>query len=177
VSRRVFVAAFRDEESLLAAVRHARGSANEILEVHGPWPVHGLGAAIGQRPSRLPWACFAFGLVGLAVGVALQVWTSAFDWPLNVGGKPLVSAPAFVPVAFELTVLFGGLGTVAFFLFGERRRRRLPPVSFAARTTDDLFALSLLPRDATYDADALSDLYRSRFGAVETEELIWEDAP
>ena len=114
-SRRLLVAAFEREEDLLGAVREARSKAwgHEVLEVYAPYPVHGLPQAQGLKPSRLPWACFVGGLAGLSIGVALQVWTSAFSWRLNVGGKPFSSMPAFVPVAFELTILLGGLGIVA----------------------------------------------------------------
>jgi hypothetical protein len=128
-----------------------------------------------MRPSRLPWACLAFGLLGLAVGVVLQVWTSAFDWPLNVGGKPLASLPAFVPVAFELTVLFAGLGVVAAFLLADRRRRRAAAPPLPPRATDDLFVVSVGARDATFDAPALGRWFRERHGATATEEVLVED--
>jgi hypothetical protein len=177
MSRRVMVAAFDDEARLLAAVAYARAHGHDVLDVHGPYPVHGLPEACRLAPSRLPWACLVAGLVGLAGGVALQVWTSAVDWPLNVGGKPAASMPAFVPVAFELTVLFAGLGVVAAFFLGERRRSRAPRTSTASRATDDLFHLSVGATDATYDGEALARLYREQLGACHAEEDLVEDAP
>jgi hypothetical protein len=177
MSRRVLVAAFDDERRLLAALAHARAHGHEVLDVHAPYPVHGLPEALGERPSRLPWACLAGGLVGLAAGWALQVWTSATDWPLNVGGKPVNSAPAFVPVAFELTILLAGLGVVAAFFLVERRRTPTPPVACRARATDDRFLVSIGARDATFDGEALGRLYRERLGACEVEEVLVEDVP
>jgi hypothetical protein len=171
----VLVAAFEEEASLLAAVSWARARGHDVLEVHGPWPVHGLPEALGARPSRLPRACLAFGLAGLLCAAALQVWTSAVDWPLNVGGKPLLSWPAFVPVAFELTVLFAGLGVVAAFLLGERRRRPAPPSALRARATDDAFVLSIGARDATFDGEELARTFRRRLGAASAEEVLVED--
>jgi hypothetical protein len=175
VSRRVLVAAFEDEGRLLAAVRAVRAEGHDVLEVHGPWPVHGLPEALGMRPSRLPRVCLASGLLGLLAAVALQVWTSTVDWPLNVGGKPLLSWPAFVPVAFEVTVLFAGLGVVAAFLLADRRRRPVPPSALSARASDDAFLLALGARDATFDADALARRFRERLGAVHAEEVLLED--
>jgi hypothetical protein len=174
MSQRLFVAAFADEDHLLAAVRHARASGQDVVEVFAPYPVHGLPEALALAPSRLPWACLAFGLVGLAIGLTLEVWTSAVDWPLNVGGKPLLSWPAFVPVAFELVVLFAGLGTVATFLVRERGRRRPPKTPATLRATDDRFVVTIAATDATFDAEALSRVYRERFGADEVEEVLAE---
>jgi hypothetical protein len=176
MSRRVLVVAFDDEQRLLAALRHAREARHEVLDVHAPYPVHGLPELLGERPSRLPWACLAGGLVGLGFGWALQVWTSVHDWPLNVGGKPLDSAPAFVPVAFELTILLAGLGVVAAFFLAERRRTPAPPAACAVRATDDRFVVSIGARDATFDGDAMSRRFREEFGACEVEELLVEDA-
>jgi hypothetical protein len=175
MSRRVLVVAFCDEGRLLAAVADARARGHDVLEVHGPWPVHGLPEALGLRPSRLPWVFLAGGLLGLAGAAVLQVWTSAFDWPLNVGGKPLWSLPAFVPVAFELTVLLAGLAGVAVFLLAERRRRRAPPSRLAARATDDVFVLSVGASDATFDDEALGRWFRERHGATDVEEVLVED--
>jgi hypothetical protein len=177
MSRRVLVVAFDDEPRLLAALRHARATRQDVLDVHAPYPVHGLPELLEERPSRLPLVCLVGGLVGLAFGWVLQVWTSAHDWPLNVGGKPVNSTPAFVPVAFELTILLAGLGVVAGFLFGERRRTPVPRATFAGRATDDLFVVSIGARDATFDGEALGRAYRERFGACEVEELLMEDAP
>jgi hypothetical protein len=176
MSRRVLLVSFRDEARLLAAVADARARGHDVLEVHGPWPVHGLPEALGLRPSRLPWVCLAGGVLGLAGAFALQVWTSAVDWPLNVGGKPLASLPAFVPVAFELTVLLAGLGVVAAFLLADRRRRRrAPPSRLAARATDDVFVLSVGARDATFDDEALGRWFRERHGADDVEAVLVED--
>lgn len=175
MSRRVLVASFDDEHRLLAAVRRARAAGDAVLDVHGPYPVHGLDDAMGARPSRLPWVCFAGGLAGLGLALGFQAWTSATDWPLNVGGKPLLSWPAFVPVAFEVTVLFAGLGVVAAFLAAELRRRRSPPVRLAHRATDDLFQLSVVPA-AGVDPEARAADLRSVGGAVDVDAYLEEDA-
>jgi hypothetical protein len=177
VSRRLLVLAFDGDEDLLRAVRHARAAGDGIVEVFAPYPVHGLPEAQGLPPSRLPWVCLAGGLFGLLGGFALQAWTSAVDWPLNVGGKPLLSWPAFVPVAFELVILFAGLATVAAFLHRERLRPGRRVAVPLPRTMDDRFALVLAPAGATYVPEAAQRTYRERFGAVETLDVLEEDRP
>lgn len=176
MTRRILVVSFADERGLLGAVRHLRAAGQPILDVRAPYPVHGLPEAQGVAPTRLPWVLLFGGLAGLAVGLGLQAWTSAVDWPLNVGGKPLLSWPAFVPVAFELTVLFGGLISVAAFLLADRRREAAPRSRDGARATDDRFLLTLSPKDATYDAATIGRSFLDRFGAVGAEEVVVEDA-
>ncbi|HXG58511.1 MAG TPA: quinol:electron acceptor oxidoreductase subunit ActD, partial [Thermoanaerobaculia bacterium] len=72
------------------------------------------------RPSRIGWACAIGGFAGAALILAFQSWTSAIDWPLDVGGKPLYSFPAFVPVTFEVGVICGAFATVFAFFFRSR---------------------------------------------------------
>jgi hypothetical protein len=107
---------------------------------------------MGIRHSRLPIVTLVGGLVGCAAALAMQFYMAVFDWPLNVGGKPPNSTLAFVPIAFELTVLCAGLITAAAFLM----RSRLVPGARAARfadgTTEDVFALVLRSRDVTFEA-------------------------
>jgi hypothetical protein len=176
MTRRILLVTFADEHGLLSAVRALRAEGRPILDVRAPYPVHGLPEAQGLAPSRLPWVTFWGGLAGLAFGLLLQAWTSAVDWPLNVGGKPLFSWPAFVPVAFELVVLFAGLSTVLAFLVVDRRRTATPAPGACLRATDDRFLLALAAEDATYDASTLGKRMSERFGAVGADEVVVEDA-
>ena len=107
-----FLATFEREEDLLKAADKARQGGFLIRDIYAPYPVHGTDRALGLRRSRLPAAAFVFGLLGLALAFSFQFWVSAIDWPINVGGRPWNSLPAFVPVAFEMMVLCGGLGLV-----------------------------------------------------------------
>ena len=81
-------------------------------DAYTPYPVHGLDDAMGLKRSWIPYATFFAGITGAISAAALEIWTSAVDWPINIGGKPMVSFPAFIPIIFELTVLFGGLTTM-----------------------------------------------------------------
>lgn len=108
---------YEDEEKLLN-VGHALKNQNiSIIDFFTPFPVHGLDQIQGIERTKLPFVTFIAGGIGLALAIGFQVWTSAFDWPINVGGKPMLSIPAFIPVTFELMVLFGALISVlAFFV-------------------------------------------------------------
>jgi hypothetical protein len=131
---------FNDPHSLLEATLKVREANFEEFDTFTPYPVHGLEKAQGLKRSPLPYVTFGAGLTGFLCANLLQIWTSAIDWPINVGGKPMVSLPAFVPVMFELTVLFGGLATVA----GMILLNGLPNTkkrAFDSSITRDKFAL------------------------------------
>jgi hypothetical protein len=140
---KILVATFPDTDHLLGAVRKARREMFRVYDVFTPFPVHGLDEALGVRRTRLPWATLICALTGLTTAVVLQFYTNILDWPLDVGGKPDNSTLAFVPICFELSVLFGGLGTVGALLL----RARLYPGKQAwlvnPGITDDVFAMVL----------------------------------
>ncbi|MBS2025603.1 MAG: DUF3341 domain-containing protein [Deltaproteobacteria bacterium] len=139
------LAQFDSEDSVLAATRAVRERGFTIEDVYAPYAIHGIDDAMGLQPSRLTWVTFLAGLTGLVSMLSFEVWTSAVSWPLNVGGKPFASVPAFIPVAFEFTVLSAGLCTVAALLLRAKLwPGRAPPV--LPRVTSDRFALvTLLP--------------------------------
>jgi len=97
---------FSAPEAILDAARKLRPRRLGRLEAYTPYPVHGLDAAIGLAPSRLGRLVFVMGLTGATLALLFQWWSSAVDYPLVTGGKPLFSWQAFVPVMFEVTVLF-----------------------------------------------------------------------
>lgn len=175
MSRRIVRVVLGREEALRGAVADLRGQGHDVLDVLAPYAVHGLPELLERPPSRLPWVCLVAGVVGLVGGLAGQIWTSAVDWPVDVGGKPLSSIPAFVPVAFELAVLLGGLSTVAAFLLRERTGRLRLPARLLAGATDDRFVVLAAARGAGYDPEALAGRMRERFGALEVEEVLIDD--
>jgi hypothetical protein len=140
---KILVATFPHVDGLLNAVRRARREMLRVYDVFAPFPIHGLDEAMGIRHTRLPKVTLLAGLTGLATALTLQFYTNVLDWPLNVGGKPDNSTLAFVPISFELTVLFGGLATVAAFLLRARLYPGKKPWLVAAGITNDTFALVL----------------------------------
>src|SRR5262249_55905683 len=126
--RTYLVATFADSEALIDAVTTIRAHGFKIYDVYAPCPIHGLDQLIGIRRTRLPYVTLVAGVLALAATIAFEFYAAVFDWPLNVGGKPDNSTLAFVPIAFEMTVLAAGLATVAGFLL----RSRLVPGAAAA---------------------------------------------
>jgi len=137
------VAVFSEESSLLAAVRAARERRAAIVDVYTPYAVHGLDEALGLPGTRLPWVTLAGGFCGMAGAIALQVWCAVVDWPLDVGGKPMQSALAFLPITFEATILLGGLATAGAFFWRSHLSPLAEPRPVAPGITDDAMALVL----------------------------------
>jgi len=176
MSRRLLYASFVGEAEVLAAVAALRAGGHSIDEIYAPYALHGLDRAAGLRRSRLGWVCAAAGFLGAGGMAWFQSWTSATSWPLNVGGKPFFSWPAFVPVTFEGGVLAAGLATVAAFLLRSRLYPGRAPSPLPAGATDDRFVVAVVARDATFDAQALARLCLEH-GAVETVERVERGEP
>ncbi len=142
---------FGSEEDLLAATAAARQAGWTIVDIYTPYAVHGLAETAGLRRNRLPWVCFAFAFTGFVLALWLQYWIGAIDWPLNVGGRPFNSLPAYLPVTFELTVLLGGLGVVVCMLVLNRLYPGKSGALPVPRATDDRFVLALAASGPGFD--------------------------
>ncbi|MFZ1729846.1 MAG: DUF3341 domain-containing protein [Bacteroidota bacterium] len=173
MSRRFFIAVFDREHDLLEAVGAARSKQMTIHDVYTPYAVHGLDKAMDMKPSRLPIICLVLGLTGAGAKLWFQIWTSASSWPVNVGGKPLESVPAFIPVTFEMTVLFAGIGTVLAFLLRSKLRPGKKAKPVVPGITDDRFVIVLVEDSAAFDVAYADKLFRSH-GAVWTGETLEE---
>jgi len=111
------VAEFASDKAVLDAAHKAREAGYTVMEAYSPVPVHGLDEALGRKRSRLPWLAFLGGVTGCLGGFFMQVWMAHIDYPWNVGGRPTLSWPAFIPVTFELTILLAAF-TAVFGMFG-----------------------------------------------------------
>jgi hypothetical protein len=169
MDRRFMIGVFTGERDILEATRAARGRGWKVADVYAPYAVHGLDKAMGLAPSRLPWVCFLLGLFGAGAKVWFEYWTTSMDWPVNVGGKPWNSLPAFVPITFEVMVLFAGISTVmAFFLVAGLRPWRKATQIYPG-VTNDRFALVLEESDAAFDVAEVRSLFETH-RAVHVEE-------
>lgn len=167
MSKRIHYGKFDSEAALLAAIRECNDRELPIVDAFTPYPVHGIDPLLGIKRSRLPFVTLAAGAVGLGLAFLFQYWSSAFDWPLNVGGKPFNSLPAFMPVAFELLVLFGGLATAFFLLLRSRLWPGQKSMSAHPRITSDRFVLMVEQRDAALRDGEMDEIW-DRHGAIET---------
>ncbi|MBI3297204.1 MAG: DUF3341 domain-containing protein [Elusimicrobia bacterium] len=155
-------------DTVLAAARAARAAGYSCRDAYTPFPVHGMDAALGLEPSWLGKACLGFALAGLTGALGFQFWVSVFDWPMNVGGKSFSASPALIPVAFELTVLCAGLGTVATFLVFRGLSPARRPELEGLGATDDRFLLAFAPEAG---AEAGLKAFLLEHGARDVREL------
>ena len=118
--RRYISAYFEDEENLLRATKDLREKKISIQDVLTPFPVHGLDHVLGYKRSNIPTVGFISGAIGAAVGFGFQAWAFIVDYPLFIGGKPHFAIPSFIPITFELTVLFAAFGMVFAFLIKSK---------------------------------------------------------
>jgi hypothetical protein len=173
MTRRLLISVFEREDDLLQATAAVRKHGLPLVDVFSPYVVHGLDRAMGLRPSRLPWVAFLLGLSGAVAILIFQYWATIASWPINVGGKPWNSLPAFIPATFEVMVLCAGVGTFLAFLWVAR----LSPgrrVAFAdLRVTDDRFALVLLASAPGFDRGAAERLL-AQFHPATIDERVEE---
>jgi len=166
---------FDDASSLVSAIKAARERRLHIVAVYTPCAVHGLDHVLGLKRSRLSLVCLIAGALGAVLKLWFEIWTAAIDWPVNVGGKPWNSLPAFVPITFEVMVLFAGLSTVGAFLLASRLWPGKRPKLIDPRVTNDRFALLIEETDAAFDAGGVGSMLK-RHGAVEVTERLTEEA-
>ncbi|HEY5074423.1 MAG TPA: DUF3341 domain-containing protein [Pyrinomonadaceae bacterium] len=103
------MAEFAQPEQLLAAARAAYQAGYRKMDAYSPYAVEGVAEAIGFTKTRVPLVVLLGGIVGALTAYGMQWYSAAVSYPLNVGGRPLHSWPAFVPITFELTVLFAAI--------------------------------------------------------------------
>ena len=106
------LAEFDDPTSLVAATASAHQAGYRVMDAYSPFPIEELHEALGAHHTRLPLIVLIGGLIGCVGGYSLQYWVSTMAYPINVGGKPLHSWPAFIPITFECTILVAALSAV-----------------------------------------------------------------
>ena len=163
---------YDDELQLIEAVRQARAAHLDIYDVYTPFPVHGLDPVLGLSESRLHIGGFVYGALGTLTAFGFMTWVFTRDWPIIFGGKPYFSAPAFIPITFELTVLFSAIGMVLSFYLICGLGPGAAEVNIDDRITDDKFCLAFTANGTSQtDRDQFADFFRST-GASETSAKV-----
>lgn len=137
------VGIYDDDDVVLKAVKDVKKAGVRIHEVYTPFPIHGLDVALGHPRSRLGIVAFLFALSGTITALLLTAYMESFDWPMIVGGKDSFSIIVYVPVIFELTVLFCALGMVGTFIVSNGLGPTVKPLMYDLRTTDNKFAMAV----------------------------------
>ncbi len=148
------VAEFATPDALLEATHRARLVGYRYIEAYTPFPVEGLTEALGFHRTSLPLVVLLGGIVGGLSGYLLQYWINVMHYPLNVGGRPLHSWPAFIPVTFELTILVAALAAVLGMLALNGLPMPYHPLFNMPRfalATHDRFFLCIEARDPKFD--------------------------
>lgn len=147
-NKEVLFGLYDDEEVLLTAVKEAKSRHLDIMDVYSPFPVHGLDPILGLSESRLHQAGFIYGAIGALTAFLFMTWVFTRDWPLIFGGKPYWSVPAFIPITFELTVLFASIGMVVTYYAINGQGPGVTNPVLDDRITDDKFCIAFEVNDA-----------------------------
>ena len=171
--KKFVVGCFDDEAVLFPAVKKVRKAGYKIHDVYTPFPVHGLDHAMGLRETSIHTAGFIYAITGTTTAVAFISWIFTKDWPLNIGGKPHFALPAWIPITFELTVLFAAVGMVLTFLYICQLAPFLKRHHFHPRATDDLFVMVIECTDKMNEEELKSFLVS--VGAQEINTQVAEE--
>lgn len=158
---------WEDEALVLKAARKVREAGFQKFEAISGYPVHGMEEACGIKRSWLPYVTFGMGVFGMFAGLLLTWWTSAVNWPINVGGKPMFSLPAFIPIIFEITILFAALSSVAALFYACGMPKMDPPV-IDPDLSSHKFAIFIPYNDIGYDESKLEGMFKD-LGATEVK--------
>ncbi len=156
--KKFITGSFKDEAVLFPAVKQTRRAGYKIHEIFTPFPIHGLDKAMGLRDTSLHTAGFIYAVSGTATAVGFISWALTKDWPINFGGKPFFALPAWIPITFELTVLFASVGMVLTFCYLCQMAPFVKKDHFDLRSTDDIFLMALECTDKTNEAEAMAFL-------------------
>ncbi len=172
VNKNVIFGLYDDERDLLSAIKTAKSQHLEIMDVFTPFPVHGLDPILGLKESRLHIVGFIFGLIGTITAFGFMTWALSSDWPIIYGGKPYWPVPSFIPVTFELTVLFASIGMVVTFYTVCGMGPGVSNPTLHDRITDDKFCVAFELEEEEEDREKYEDYFESTGATlVETKKL------
>lgn len=167
------VGVFDSAQAIYHACEGVRDAGYKNWDAYTPFPVHGLEKAMGQKPTKMPWLSLGGGIFGLGFMLWLS-WYCSWDYPFNISGKPVFSYQAYVPLYFELMILFCSFAT----FFGLWGMCRLPTFFHPVMThpkfpvaTDDRFLICIEAKDGQYEAEKVRALLE-KLGAHDVQEVL-----
>ena len=158
------LAEFASPADLYHACEKIRDAGYKRWDAHSPFPVHGLDHAMGLTRSRLPYVTLGFGLTGACTGFTLQLWANGIAYPILISGKPIFNWQPYMPITFELGVLFAAISTVIGMLAFNQLPMHFHPLFGAKsfeRVSDDGFFISI-------------ESWDPKFNSIETERFLNE---
>lgn len=171
---RVLHVMFDDDQKVMVAAKALVADGVFIKDIYSPFPLHGIDPIIGIKRTRLAVVSFMFGAFGLTLAIFGMWWMSIYDWPMNIGGKPSFSLiqnlPAFIPIAFEFTVLLAAHGMAITYLIRNGTLPGMQAVNPDPRTTDDKFVMEITDeQNPGASTETMGELFKS-LGAIEINE-------
>lgn len=169
---------FDTPDAITHAASKAASAGYKKYDVHTPYPVHGMDKAMKLPPSKLGYVALVFGLSGTLAAVLMTFWMSAIDYPIVIGGKPLFSFPAYVPVMFELTVLSASIATVLAMLFVffklPNNSHPLHGTEYMKKVSSDKYGISIQVDDPKFDEESVK-AFLKEVHAKEIIPIYWDN--
>jgi Protein of unknown function (DUF3341) len=158
------MAEFDSAQALVEAAKRTHQAGYQRIDAYSPFPIEGLAEDLGVRRNEVPLVVLVGGIIGGVSGYLMQWWMAAVDYPLNIGGKPPHSWPAFIVITFEMTILFGGISAVLGMLALNGLPMPYHPVFNVPRfvlASKDRFFLIIFSSDKKYDPVATRSFLES----------------
>lgn len=170
------LAEYESPGALIEAAKNVRREGYTKFDCYSPFPVHGIDPAMGIKPTILPMITFAAGATGTVLAILMQMWMNNWAYPWNVGGKPLVSLPMQIPIAFEVTVLLAAFAT----FFGMWGLNKLPtlwhPLSLSdnfMKSTSHGFFVAIEADDPKFDEEKVNAVL-AEIGGTQIESIRYK---
>jgi hypothetical protein len=173
-TNKVILGIYNDPDHIYDTTKKLIHDGYRVRDVYSPFAIHGMDRVLGIKRSRLTVAAFCFAMTGIVLALTLQTYASYFDWQINIGGKPSLHIPTYIPITFELAILCTAFGMVGCFFAVNKMVWGKNADIIDIRVTDDLFvvAIDIVPNKT--DVSALSAILKNN-GAIEIREREFED--
>ena len=169
---------FDTPDEIIHAAEKVAGEGYTKYDVNTPYPLHGMDDAMKLPPSKLGYVALVFGLSGTLGALLSLWWVSAIDYPIVIGGKPLFSFPAYIPVMFEVTVLTASIATVLAMLFVffklPNNSHPLHGTEYMKKVSSDKYGISIQAEDPKFDESKVRTLFES-LHAKEINAVYWDN--
>jgi hypothetical protein len=173
-NKTVMFGIFENPDKFLETVGKVHGKGANIIDCYTPFPVHGIEKAMGLKRSLLPIGAFMFGCCGFLTAASIQFYMMRYDWPMIIGGKPTIGI-SYMPVLFEMSVLFTAFGLAFIFFFRNKMvHGKMPSERVDFRQTDDRLIIAIATDNAAVNKSELKNMLFDG-GAVEVKERTNHD--
>ncbi len=172
------VAEFTDPDDILKAAKKVHAAGYKELDAYTPFPVHGLDDAIGFKDASVQWTIFIAAVGGLVLGFGLESWVATQAYPLNVGGRPKISWPQFIPVAYECCILCAGIAAFIGVLFWNKLPQPYHPIFNTPnfdKASQTSFFLAIEAKDPKFDHGDVKKLLNDCGGVVAVNDVFGDE--